>query len=150
MEKLVIASIGGGVGKSSVIVGLAKVMNKPFGYLKPLGDRMIYRDKKVWDHDADVITKNFGIKEDPEELTIGFEHSKLRYMYDEEGRRKKLQEMVSRSPKEILFVEGGRGLLYVRRRGEKEETSGNGVPLSQRNPFCRRRERVAVRRFRRS
>ena len=112
MEKLVIASIGEGAGKSSVIVGLAKVLKKPFGYLKPLGDRMIYRDKKVWDHDADVITKSFGIKDDPEELTIGFEHSKLRYMYDDEGRRKKLQEMVSRSPKEILFVEGGRGLRY--------------------------------------
>jgi BioD-like phosphotransacetylase family protein len=112
MEKLVIASIGEGAGKTSVIVGLAKVLKKPFGYLKPLGDRMIYRDKKVWDHDADVITKIFGIKGDPEELTIGFEHSKLRYMYDEEGRKKKLQEMVSRSPKEILFVEGGRGLRY--------------------------------------
>jgi BioD-like phosphotransacetylase family protein len=112
MEKLVIASIGEGAGKTSVIVGLARVLKRPFGYLKPLGDRMIYREKKVWDHDADVITKIFGIKEDPEELTIGFEHSKLKYMYDEEGRKKKLQEMVSRSPKEILFVEGGRGLRY--------------------------------------
>jgi BioD-like phosphotransacetylase family protein len=112
MEKLVIASIGEGAGKTSVIVGLARVLKRPFGYLKPLGDRMIYREKKVWDHDADVITKIFGIKEDPEELTIGFEHSKLRYMYDEEGRKKKLQGMVSRSPKELLFVEGGRGLRY--------------------------------------
>jgi BioD-like phosphotransacetylase family protein len=112
MEKLVIASIGEGAGKTSVIVGLARLLKRPFGYLKPLGDRMIYREKKVWDHDADVITKIFGIKEDPEELTIGFEHSKLKYMYDEEGRKKKLQEMVSRSPKEILFVEGGRGLRY--------------------------------------
>jgi BioD-like phosphotransacetylase family protein len=112
MEKLVIASIGEGAGKTSVIVGLARLLKRPFGYLKPLGDRMIYREKKVWDHDADVITKIFGIKEDPEELTIGFEHSKLRYMYDEEGRKKKLQGMVSRSPKELLFVEGGRGLRY--------------------------------------
>ena len=45
-------------------------------------------------------------------MTIGFEHSKLRYMYDEEGRKKKLQEMVSRTPKEVLFVEGGKGLRY--------------------------------------
>jgi len=112
MDKFVIASIGEGAGKTSVIVGLAKVMKRPFGYLKPLGDRMIYREKKVWDYDADVVTKIFGIKEDPEELTLGFEHSKLRYMYDEEGRKKKLQEMVSRSPKGVLFVEGGRGLRY--------------------------------------
>jgi BioD-like phosphotransacetylase family protein len=112
MEKFVIASIGEGAGKTSVIVGLAKVMKRPFGYLKPLGDRMIYREKKVWDYDADVVTKIFGIKEDPEELTLGFEHSKLRYMYDEEGRKKKLQGMVSRNPKEVLFVEGGKGLRY--------------------------------------
>ena len=112
MDKFVIASIGEGAGKTSVIVGLAKVMKRPFGYLKPLGDRMIYREKKVWDYDADVVTKIFGIKEDPEELTLGFEHSKLRYMYDEEGRKKKLQGMVSRNPQEVLFVEGGKGLRY--------------------------------------
>jgi len=47
MDKFVIASIGEGAGKTSVIVGLAKVMKRPFGYLKPLGDRMIYREKKV-------------------------------------------------------------------------------------------------------
>ena len=112
MDKFVIASIGEGAGKTSVIVGLAKVMKRPFGYLKPLGDRMIYREKKVWDYDADVITKIFGMREDPEALTIGFEHSKLRYMYDEEGRKKRLQEMVSQSKKELLFVEGGKGLRY--------------------------------------
>ena len=65
MEKFVIASIGEGAGKTSVIVGLAKVMKRPFGYLKPLGDRMIYREKKVWDYDADVITKIFGIEGRP-------------------------------------------------------------------------------------
>ncbi len=112
MEKLVIASTGNGVGKTSLIVGLAKALGKSFGYLKPLGDRMVYREKKVWDYDAELITSVFGMKETPEEMTIGFEHSKLRYIYNEEGRKRKLQEMVSHIGKELLFVEGGGNLRY--------------------------------------
>ncbi len=112
MEKLVVASTGNGVGKTSLIVGMAKALGKPFGYLKPFGDRMVYREKKVWDYDAELITSVFGMKEIPEEMTIGFEHSKLRYVYDAEGRKRKLLEMVSRAGKELLFVEGGENLRY--------------------------------------
>ena len=112
MDKLLVASLGKGAGKTSVIVGLAKALQKPFGYMKPLGDRMIHREKKVWDYDADLVLGIFGIKEDPEELTIGFDHSKLRYMYDAESRGEKLQTMVARVGKEVLFVEGGRDLRY--------------------------------------
>jgi len=112
MEKLVIASTGNGVGKTSLIVGMAKALGKSFGYVKPFGDRMVYREKKVWDYDAELIGSVFGMKETPEEMTIGFEHSKLRYMYDAEGRKRKLQEMVSHLGKELLFVEGGENLRY--------------------------------------
>ena len=73
---------------------------------------MVYREKKVWDYDAELITSVFGMKQNPEEMTIGFEHSKLRYMYDGEGRRQKLLEMVSRAGKELLFVEGAENLRY--------------------------------------
>jgi len=112
MNTLVVASIGKGTGKTSLILGLAKVYGKPFGYLKPLGDRMIYREKKVWDYDADLIATVFGLERDPEEMTIGFEHAKLRYMYDEVGRRKKLHDMAAQIGKDLLFVEGGLGLRY--------------------------------------
>ncbi|MGD0919862.1 MAG: AAA family ATPase [Thermodesulfobacteriota bacterium] len=112
MEKLVIASVGKSAGKTSLIIGMAKALSKPFGYLKPLGDRMVYRDKKMWDYDAELITSVFGIKENPEDMTIGFEHLKLRYMYDEEGRKRKLQEMVARAGGELLFVEGPQNLRY--------------------------------------
>jgi len=112
MEKLVIASTGNGVGKTSLIVGMAKALGKSFGYVKPFGDRMVYREKKVGDYDAELIGSVFGMKESPEEMTIGFEHSKLRYMYDAEGRKRKLQEMVSHLGKELLFVEGGENLRY--------------------------------------
>ncbi len=112
MDKLLVASLGKGAGKTSVIVGLAKALQKPFGYMKPLGDRMIHREKKVWDYDADLVLGLFGMKEDPEELTIGFDHSKLRYMYDSESRGEKLRTMVARLGKEVLFVEGGKDLRY--------------------------------------
>ena len=47
-------------------------------------------------------------------MSIGFDHSKLRYMYDEEGTQKKLLETVGHigKDKEILFIEGGRDLSY--------------------------------------
>jgi BioD-like phosphotransacetylase family protein len=112
MEKLVIASVGKGAGKTSLIIGMAKVLQRPFGYLKPFGDRLIYREKKVWDYDADLVMSIFGMRRDPEDLTIGFEHAKLRYMYDGEGRKKRLQEMVSQAQGDILFVEGGQYLRY--------------------------------------
>jgi len=112
MEKLVIASIGRGAGKTSLIIGMAKALKRPFGYLKPFGDRLIYREKKVWDYDADLIMSIFGMRKDPEDLTIGFEHAKLRYMYDGEGRKKRLDEMVSQTSGDILFVEGGQYLRY--------------------------------------
>ncbi len=112
MKKFVIASVGKNAGKTSLIVGMAKGLKRPFGYLKPFGDRLVYREKKLWDYDADLIMNMFGMRKDPEELTIGFEHAKLRYMYDGEGRKKRLQEMVSQAQGEILFVEGGEYLRY--------------------------------------
>ena len=112
MEKLVVASMGKNAGKTSLIVGMAKALKRPFGYLKPLGDRLIYREKKVWDYDADLVMSIFGMRKDPEDLTIGFEHAKLRYMYDGEGRKRRLQEMVSQAQGDILFVEGGHYLRY--------------------------------------
>lgn len=112
MKKWVIASVGKGAGKTSFIIGLAKVMGRPFGYLKPFGDRMIYREKKVWDYDADLVAKVFDLRRDPEEMTIGFEHAKLRYMYDEEGRKRKLQNMVSQIGQDFLLTEGGEELAF--------------------------------------
>ena len=73
---------------------------------------MIYREKKVWDYDAELVTSIFGRKENPEDMTIGFEHSKLRYMYDDEGRRRRLQEMMDHTGKDLVFVEGAENLRY--------------------------------------
>ncbi len=114
MNKLVIASTRDSAGKTSLIVGLAKASGKEFGYIKPFGDRLLYRKKRLWDYDAALIANVLGMQESPEEITIGFEHSKLRYMYDAERVRGKLNELVASlgKNKELLFMEAGRDLSY--------------------------------------
>jgi BioD-like phosphotransacetylase family protein len=37
MDKLVIASVDKGAGKTSLLIGLGRALGKPFGYLKPFG-----------------------------------------------------------------------------------------------------------------
>ena len=114
MNKWVMASMRRSAGKTSVIVGLAAALNKKMAYIKPFGERMLYRKKRLWDYDSALITNLFGLKEDPVDMSIGFDHSKLRYMYDQEGTEKKLLETIASigKDKEILFIEGGRDLSY--------------------------------------
>jgi len=114
MEKVIIASMRKSAGKTSAIVGIAGAAKKKFAYIKPFGERMLYRKKRLWDYDSSLITALFGLKEDPVDMSIGFDHSKLRYMYDEEGTKQKLLETLGHggSDREILFIEGGRDLSY--------------------------------------
>jgi hypothetical protein len=114
MNKWVIASMRKSAGKTSVIVGIAAALNKKMAYIKPFGERMLYRKKRLWDYDSALITNLFGLKEDPVDMSIGFDHSKLRYMYDQEGTEKKLLETMAiiGKDKELLFIEGGRDLSY--------------------------------------
>ena len=114
MDKLIITSMRENAGKTSLIVGLAKVLNKKFGYIKPLGDRLLYRKKQLWDYDSALITSLFDLTEVPQEMSIGFDHAKLRYMYDEAGMQAKLQEVIAQisSANELLFVESGKDLTY--------------------------------------
>ena len=114
MEKVIIASMRKSAGKTSAIVGIAGVAKKKFAYVKPFGERMLYRKKRLWDYDSSLITALFGLKEDPVDMSIGFDHSKLRYMYDEEGIKQKVLETIAHagSDREILFIEGGRDLSY--------------------------------------
>ncbi len=114
MDKLVISSSRESAGKTSVIVGLAKAMGKTYGYIKPFGDRLLYRKKRLWDYDAALVTNILSLNENPEDITIGFEHSKLRYMYDEQRIKDKIQELVNNTGKnkDLLFVEAGKDLSY--------------------------------------
>jgi BioD-like phosphotransacetylase family protein len=114
MKTVVIGSTKPNAGKTSIIVGMAKGLNKSFGYLKPLGDRLIYRKKRIWDYDTALMTNIFGLTDAPEDMSIGFAHSKLMYSYNNASVQKRLADMISETQpgKEFQFIEGGKDLEY--------------------------------------
>ncbi len=114
MNKLIIASLRSSAGKTSFIVGLSKALQKTIGYMKPFGDRLLYSKKRLWDYDAALIADVCAIPEEPETMSIGFDHSKLRYMYNEDTIRSKVNDIAAQmsTGKEILIVEGGKSISY--------------------------------------
>ncbi len=112
MKNIIVTSIRKDAGKTSVIVGLAKNSSKKMGYLKPFGDRLLYRKKRLWDFDAAVCTTAMKAEESPEEMSIGFDHSKLRFMYDEKTTAAKVREIAAHNSqgKEIMLIESGNEL----------------------------------------
>jgi BioD-like phosphotransacetylase family protein len=101
-------------GKTSVIIGLARVLQKQVGYMKPFGERLLYRKKRLWDYDAALMVNLFNIVDNPEDMSIGFHHSKLLYMLDKDSTRERIIELAAMfgRDKDLLFVEGGRDLSY--------------------------------------
>ncbi|MCP4130029.1 MAG: AAA family ATPase [bacterium] len=117
MKRIIIASTTEGAGKTSIIVGLMAAFDKTgkkFGYLKPFGDRLIYRRKRNWDYDSSLVVDLFGLNEEPENITIGFDHSRLRYTYNENSLETKLEKMINEvsRDKDLLLIEGGKDLFY--------------------------------------
>ena len=114
MGSLIVASTREGAGKTSVLIGIGRALNKKFGYIKPLGDRFLYRKKRLWDYDAALMVNLFDLGEEPERISIGFDHSKLRYMYDEESITHEMKQVIAEMEKnkEALFIECGKDLSY--------------------------------------
>jgi BioD-like phosphotransacetylase family protein len=128
MKKIVVASMERGAGKTSFIVGLAKSAGLRIGYMKPFGERILYRKKRLLDYgerilyrkkrlldyDSVLISTLNELDESPEDMSLGFDHSKLRFMYDEESLVEKLKEMMDNigDDRDVLFIEGGRDLTY--------------------------------------
>jgi uncharacterized protein len=114
MNKLVITSMDKSAGKTTIITGIARALNKKLGYIKPFGERLIYHKKRLWDYDSALMVNVFNLEEHAEDMTIGFEYAKLRYMYDDAQRKKKLLDMVAHmgNGKDILFIEGGKDMKY--------------------------------------
>ncbi len=114
MKSLIVASTRDGAGKTSTIIALARILGKRFGYLKPLGDRFLYRKKRLWDYDASLLTQLFSLGEEPETISIGFDHSKLRYMYDRAAIFEEFGRIVNQvgSGREAVFIECGKDLAY--------------------------------------
>lgn len=108
MKKIVVGSVEKGAGKTSMITGLSKAFSKSMGYMKPLGDRLLYKKKRLWDYDSAFITNTFNLSEAPEDMSIGFEHVKLKFMYNKDDVVKRLSEDSERNGKgkDVLFIEG--------------------------------------------
>ena len=114
MKSLIVASTREDAGKTSLIIGLAKALRKRFGYAKPLGDRFLYRKKRLWDYDAALLTRLFELGEAPESISIGFDHSKLRYMYDRGSLFEALRSVVDEigRGRDAVLIECGKDLSY--------------------------------------
>jgi BioD-like phosphotransacetylase family protein len=114
MKKLVVASTEKSAGKTGLIVGIAAALGGKYGYIKPIGDRLLYRKKRLWDHDAALFVSLWKLDTKPEDITIGFEHAKLRYMYDREATKTKINEMVAAAGagRDVVFIEAGNNLAF--------------------------------------
>lgn len=114
MDTIIIASTRRNSGKTSLIVGLAKYLGAEFKYLKPYGDKLYYRKKLLWDYDAALMTNIFDLSENPEHMSIGFDHSKVRYKYTEETIRNKIAETIAEADRDekYLFMEAAETLSY--------------------------------------
>lgn len=114
MDTIVVTSMRPSAGKTSIIIGITKALNKKIGYIKPFGERFLYRKKRLWDYDAALITNIFGLEENPEDMSIGFHHAKLLFMLDEVATGEKLRELSENAGagKELFFVECGKDITY--------------------------------------
>ena len=96
MDKIIVTSMRENAGKTSLIIGMSRALQQNIGYFKPLGDRLFYRKKLLWDYDSALMTAIFGLSEEPTDMSLGFDHAKLRFMYDQAGIRAKLLEGMQR------------------------------------------------------
>ena len=114
MKKIIFASLVPNVGKTALTIALSKNTKKKIAYMKPLGDRMRYSNKKLWDYDADLIQSTLQLDLEPSDMTLGFEHAKLRYMYDENSLKDKFDSHFLEYEKEhdLLIMEGANYLTH--------------------------------------
>lgn len=117
MKKLIIASLYPNSGKTSFIAGLGAHLGR-VGYLKPFGDRLFYRDKQMWDYDAELMVSLMGLQTEPGALSIGFDHSKLRLDYTPKTVIRKIQEQMTRfEDRDMVIIETGGFLATGRSLG---------------------------------
>jgi len=114
MKKVVIASTNRSAGKTHIICGICASSVKRCGYMKPFGDRLVYSRKRLWDQDAAYFSGALGLSLEPDDLTLGFDHAKLMYMYSKPAVKKKVQEIAAKAGrgKDVLFIEGGSELWH--------------------------------------
>ena len=114
MNSFIIASLRANAGKTSLIVGLTEYLSRPVGYMKPFGDRLLYSKKRLWDYDAALMSNLYTLDRNPEHMSIGFDHAKIRYMYTGESLRTQLMQMAEAMGRDtdMLLIECGRSISY--------------------------------------
>ncbi len=116
MKKYLFASVREGTGKTTVITGLSQLLGKEkTGYFKPMGDHLVYKKKKLWDMDGALMKEVLGFPYESQDVTVGFDHSKMRYMHDEKtlaGEILKRADKLSQG-KEYLLIEGPSSFHYA-------------------------------------
>ena len=81
MRTITISSLDEKAGKTVVGLAIAILSKQRIGYIKPIGNNVIYKDKKVLDYDTILFKEIFGIPESAEELCLGMHHSKIQHYY---------------------------------------------------------------------
>ena len=105
MKNILISALDENSGKTVAAYAIASASGKRFGYMKPMGNNVLYRDKKVIDQDAVLFSSITGAS--PEKICIGMHHSKILHFH-----KNALNEFMRRyeelsAGKELFIVEGG-------------------------------------------
>jgi len=114
MATVVIASTRADAGKTTLALGLGRALKGKLQYLKPFGDRLLYRKKQLWDYDCALVMSVFDIEQTDMNMPLGFDQSKLRYMYDEKGIKEKIKFMLKEAGEKAksVLIESGRDFSY--------------------------------------
>ena len=123
-----------GAGKTTAIAGLAQVLGREkVGYFKPLGEHLVYKKKTLWDLDGALMKELLESDFESQDLTFGFDHSKMRYMYGEDELGERLKERYEKlsASREYFFVEGAGTPEYGHSLGMDAVSQARlyGIPL---------------------
>lgn len=106
-KNIIISSLDEKSGKTTVALAIAKLSNMKVGYMKPIGDNPIYKEKRVEDYDAIIFKEIFKIENEACEMCLGLRHSKILHFY--EDIEKEFMDRYNRlsTEKELFIIEGG-------------------------------------------
>ncbi len=109
MKRILFSSLHPDSGKTALLLGYARSRAGAAGYVKPFGDRPYYKKKRLWDSDASLMTRALGLEENPDIITLGFDHSKVRYTYPGDTLTVRLREAAEKAEDGHgeLLIEGG-------------------------------------------
>ncbi len=109
MKNIIISSTEKDAGKTTIGLAIALSTDRSLNFFKPFGDRPIYKKKRLIDYDAKLFKNVLDLDTDYEKFCIGFDHSKIKYAYDETTIKEKIKERVQElsKGKDGLIIETG-------------------------------------------